>query len=198
MIASPVHRSFALPCGRQVTFLFFLKHRFGHFLRDHALNEREPWQRVLHVRVKRQENLRQQLESSDVLERDRAEAELYQPSVDVLTQGIEYSTGFPVFVEFIQERRSGLDRPPNETQGFYFLGEPGFLVVVREDVVRTARFEVGIKGNLSRAGLFREAWKHVLARVSRAPEYLDSKDQEYVRHVSVRRVSEENWAQCPV
>lgn len=198
MIAAAESRTFTLSAGRDVTFQFFLVHRFGHVLRDHILNENEPWQRVLHVREKRLENLRQQLQSGDVSERDAVEAELYPPCVNILALGIEHSIGVPVFVEFVQQRRRGIDGGPYTTHGYYFIGEPGFLVVVREDIVRTARFEGGIKRNMSRIGLFREAWKDVATRIARVGEYLDSKDQEYVRHVTVNRVSEENWAVCPV
>src|SRR5262249_2180141 len=115
-----------------------------------------------------------------------------------LAQGIASAASVPVFVEFVQRRRKGVDSPPYQTPGFYFLGEPGFLVVVREDVVRTARFEGGIKGSLSRVGLFREAWKHVATRIASAVEYYDSKGEEYVLHVMVQRVSEESWSVCPV
>jgi hypothetical protein len=198
MIANPQSRTFTLADGRQVTFLFFRADRFGHVLRDHILNEREPWSRVLHLKVKRQENLRQQLASRDVSERDAAEEEVYPQCVDVLNGGIMYSIGLPVYVEFVQERRRRLTDPASQTHGFYFIAETGFLVVVREDIVRTARFEVGIKNGLSRVGLFREAWKHVQTRMTRTTEYLDSKDQEYVLHVSAQSFSAENWVQCPV
>jgi hypothetical protein len=45
----------------------------------HILNENEPWQRVLHIREKRLENLRQQLQSGDVLEMDAASAKKTGP-----------------------------------------------------------------------------------------------------------------------
>jgi hypothetical protein len=198
MIASPESQTFTLPDGREVTFQFFLARRFGHVLRDHILNEREPWERILHVKVKKRENYRQQLDSADVLERDAAEEELYPLCVEILAQGIDFSAGLPLFVEFIQERRGSADSTPYETHGYYFIGEAGFLIVVREDILRTAWFEVGIKGSMSRVGLFREAWKYVLARTCRVTEYPDSKEDEYVRHVRVQRVSEENRAVCPV
>jgi hypothetical protein len=200
MIANPQNRTFTLADGRQVTIVFFRPNRFGHTLRDHVLDETESalWNRVLHLRVKRQENLRQQLAAGAVSERDAAEEEVYPQCVEVLAAGISYSIGVPVYVEFVQERRKSLSDPAFRTRGFYFLAEAGFLVVVRDDVVRTARFEAGIKGGLSRVGLFREAWKHVQTRITRVSEYLDSKDQEYVRHAEVRRWSEENWVCCPV
>jgi hypothetical protein len=198
MIASTESRTFTLPVDRGVTFQFFLAHRFGHVLRDHILNKDEPWQRVLHVKEKQLENLRQQLKSDVVSDRDAAENALYPQCVGILAQGIEHSIGLPVFVEFVQERRRGIDGTPYNTRGFYFIGEHGFLVVVRENIVRTARFEGGIKKNMSRVGLFREAWKHVSSRIMRVADYLDQKDQEYVRQITVTRVSEENWVVCPM
>jgi hypothetical protein len=200
MIASPQSRTFTLADGRQATFLFFRADRFGHVLRDHILNENEPWSRVLHLKVKRQENLRQQIGSRDVSERDAAEEELYAQCIDVLAGGITYSIGVPVYVEFIQERRSGPQDAPYRTQGFYFLADAGFLIVVRANIVRTAFFETGIKGkrDLSRVGLFLAGWHHVKKLIDRETEYLDSKDREYVKHVSVKEVSSENWIRPPL
>jgi hypothetical protein len=200
MIAAPESREFTLADGRQVTIRFFRRDGFTHVLRDHVLDEREGalWNRVLHLKVKLRENLRQQLVSGDVSTRDAAEAEVYPQVLEALAGGIAYSTGLPVYVEFVQERRRSLSDAPSRTHGFYFIAQAGFLVVVREDVVRTARFEAGIKGGLSRVGLFREAWKHVQTRITQAGEYFDSKGQEYVRHAEARRWSEGNWERCPV
>jgi hypothetical protein len=195
MIAAPESRSFDLADG-QVTFRFFAPDRFGHFLRDHVLNEDEPWPHLLHLKIKKQENLRQQFDSGDVTARDEVEAAAYPPCVEVLVKGIETSICRPVYVEFVQERRQHLEDAPQETCGFYFLADAGFLVVVRENLVRTARFEVGIKRGVSRLGLFREAWKHLRTRITRA-EYFDRKGQEYVRQIRVVPVSSENWTICP-
>jgi len=200
MIAIPQNRTFTLSGDRQVTFLFFRRDRFGHMLRDHILNAREPWSRVLHLKVKRQENLRQQIDSTDVSERDAAEEEVYPQCVGVLAAGIDYSIRVPVYVEFVQERRKSITNPPYQTHGFYFLAKEGFLVVVRENIVRTAFFETGIRGqrDLSRVGLFLAAWHSVKDIIDRQTEYLDSKDQEYVKHISVTIVSAESWTQPPV
>jgi hypothetical protein len=198
MIAHPQRRTFTLAPGREATFQFFWPDRFMHVLRDHILNNKEPWSRLLHVRLKRLDNLCQQLGSSDVVKRNEAEAELYAQCVEILAQGITEAAEQPVYVEFVQQRRPSGTNSSYRTAGFYFVARAGFLVVVRADVVRTAWFEVGIKKGLSRVGLFREAWKHVQMRITRSTEYLDDKDQEYVLHVQVHPVSLENWARCPV
>lgn len=125
--------------------------------------------------------------------------EAYDETVPVLDAGIAYSIGVPVYVEFRQERQLASGLPAKESEGFYFLSESGFLIVVREDrsrglLLRTAWFEVGPKGpKQSKATLFRNAWQYVKKRSS----YRDTKGGENVRHVQVTKVSPQNWERCP-
>ena len=197
MITNLEERTFDLGGGQTATITFFHSNGYGHVLRDHFLSELEPWARVFHWKRKKLENLRQQAVSSDVSVRDAVEAGTYQQSVDVLADGIHFALNVPLYVKFTQERNS-LKASRYHTIGYYFIGKPGFLVIVREDIVRTAMFVTGIRKSVSRVSLFREAWKYVQMRITRGEAYFDQKDQEYVRHVKSSPVSAENWLRCPV
>ena len=182
---------YTLPDGRPLTVRFFRDlQRFRHALVDHVLNPREPWHRSLGVSFLK--TLCQKFNAGEVSVIEEA----YSACVPVLDAGIRFSIGLPVYVEFKQERRPLGSAKPYTTGGFYFLSNQGFLVVVRDDVVRTAGYRgTGIKGvNASKQDLFKEAWKYVRQR-SRG-SYVDSKDGEDVRHTMVLMVSPDNWERC--
>lgn len=197
MINKLEQRQFDFGSGETVTITFFHSKRYGHVLRDHFLSELEPWDRVFHWKRKKIERMRQHSVSSDVSQRDAVEADSYYQSVEVLADGIRFALSAPLYVKFTQERKP-LHASPYRTIGYYFIGEPGFLVIVREGIIRTAMFVVGIRKSVSRVSLFREAWKYVQMRIIREEAYFDQKDQEYVSHVECSPVSVENWHRCPV
>ncbi len=76
------------------------------------------------------------------------------------------------------------------------MSDRGFLVVVREDVVRTAWF-VDLGPNPHNVHLFEKAWTYVKKRIDGADQYLSEKDGERVRHLYAMCESQSNWIHCP-
>lgn len=188
-------RTYSLADGRQIEIAFFGdEDRFRHTLTDHFLNASEPWERLLGAKFLR--SARQKVDAGSV----SIMGEAYDLVVPVLDAGIVFSIELPVYVEFRQERQPDSGLRINVSDGFYFLSEAGFLMVVREDrfwglLLRTAWFEVGPKGpNQSKATLFRNAWQYVKKR---SKGYRDSKGGEDVRHIQIVQVSPQNWERCP-
>ncbi len=189
-------RHYTLRDGRPLKIAFFRDEAgFRHSLTDHFLSPNEPWERVLGVHFLR--SLRQKIDSDDV----SVIGEAYARSLPVLDDGIRFSIDLPVYVEFEQERLRFGATAAYKTHGFYFLSNHGFLIVVREGIVRTAMYPLGGKGakgkgaNVSKWTLFREAWKYVKDR--NRPNYVDPKDGENVRHLKFVKVSPDNWERCP-
>ncbi|MGH7134536.1 MAG: hypothetical protein ACREHD_02285, partial [Pirellulales bacterium] len=190
-------RKYSLADGRQVDIAFFRDaSRFRHTLTDHVLNPNEPWHRLL--KVKFLNDVRQKMDAGDVSVLEGA----YDRCVAVFDEGIVFSIGLPVYVEFCQERRPMTGSSAYVSKGFYFLSSAGFLMVVRDDptagfLVRTARFNTGFKGpNQSKATLFHNAWQYI--KKHSHSSYPDTKDGEDVRHLSAVMVSPQNWDRCPI
>lgn len=185
-------RQYALPDGQPLSVTFFrdLTH-FRHTVNDHFLQPLEPWERLLGVKFLKKVRQKIKAENVSVLE------ELYLQVVPKLDEGIRFSIELPIYAEFQQERcRVGEDRW-YKTAGYFFLSDQGFLMVVRDGLLRTARFQKQISGsNPSKRELFLAARSFVKQCLAKG--YVDSKGNENVTQVSYRLITPENWSRRSV
>lgn len=188
-------RAYSLAEGRSVVFSFFPNEdRFRHVVEDHVLNTVEPWERLIGVKFRR--SLCQKIDSGEVSQVALALKDAYDKCVAVLDESIAFSIALPVYAEFKQRRHRLPMGNEYVSHGFFFLSRDGLLIVVRDDVVRTARFVTGAKpANLSKQTLFKDAWRYVKSRADL--RYVDTKDKEMVEAMGVTYNSPENWTICP-
>jgi hypothetical protein len=159
---------------------------------DHILHPLEPWERLLGVKFLNK--VRQKVKEGPVSELDDLYQSIYDRIVPILDEGIQFSIGVPVYAQFHQERCRLSATRWYKTEGYFFLAKPGFLIVVRDGLLKTAHFvrKSVAKRNQPKWRLFHEARKH--ARDSLAKDYVDTKDDEYVRQVSHALITPDNWS----
>lgn len=193
-------RTYQLADGHEITIQFFANaERFKHLLRDHLLGvdegaktPAEPWERPLSRRFLKK--LCQELPSVTVSSREASIlAEAYREVIPVLDEGIAFSIQFPIYVAFQQERKRLRESESYRTDGYYFLTWDGYLIVVRDSVVRTAYFRCAtIKPVGGRRELVYEAWKY-LKNLGNSWT-TDVKGGEHYKHAGLKHVSPENWS----
>ena len=178
-----------------VTIRFFAN-AVQHLVEEHVLSENQPWwDRLIGVQFRK--SLGQKMQSGDVSLVEAGLKEAFAQCVPILDAGIAFSIGFPVYVAFTQKRRKLGSAGWYDTQGYYFISRDGLLMIVREDILRTAFFPVGIKGgNFSKKELFGMAWKWV-KDIKLHRLYRDTKGGEEYAHVALIGVAPENWRRRP-
>ena len=125
--------------------------------------------------------------------------EIYRQVFPILDDGMAFSSELPLYVWF---RRKVQDVGGTETkieEGFHFLSRWGFVVVVKERVVRSAYFQRTRLGGAEKgdyANVFREAWEGIRDKFNRK-RYFDSKYQRHVEYVEKKMVSPGNWILPP-
>ncbi len=189
-------RSFKTDDGQEITIRFFASDvRFEHLIRDHLVGNgskgaTEPWERPFSVRFLKK--LRQKYSSPSVsLIGDEFFNEVYREVIQVLGNGINFSLNFPIYVEFSQNRERLRGGGSYETSGYYFLSWDGYLVIVRENTVRSAFFNCATMKPVGRNELVSEAWKYLLSLG--ASWTVDTKGGERYLHSKLQFKSIENW-----
>lgn len=187
---NPEIRSYTLPdSGLEHDLVFFNGlAQFRHTARDHFVSEHEPWHRILHFSPK----VCQKINPLDGLNLE----ELYSAAVIALDEGIRFSTEFPVYVRILGSRqRTGF--PAQSMESLNFLSDKGFVVIVRDGIVRTAYFvNESAKPNPSASFLFERGWYDIRVRALK-DRYGDSKSGEEVEHRLRIFCTPENWVSCP-
>jgi hypothetical protein len=183
-------RSYTLPdSGLDHDFVFFNGlDQFRHTARDHFVSENEPWHRILHFSPK-------VCQKTNPLDGINLE-ELYSAAVSVLDEGIRFSVEYPIYVRIIGSRRR-TGSPVQSMDSLNFLSDKGFVVIVRDGIVRTAYFvNESAKPNPSASFLFERGWYDIRVRALK-DRYGDSKSGEEVEHRRRIFYTPENWVSCP-
>lgn len=199
MTFAPEHRSYNLENGQRITIQFFANEvRFYHVLKDHLFSDGqeskkvdEPWERPLSVNFLKK--LRQKVGSQGVSSLEDREflEEAYREVTEALADGIDFSVSFPIYVAFSQERVNARVKEPYISDGYYFLAWDGYLIIVRENIVRTAYFNCATLKPVGRKELVNEALKY-LSTLGYAWK-IDSKGSERYIHTRLEYYSIENW-----
>jgi hypothetical protein len=105
-------------------------------------------------------------------------AEVYRMAFPVLADGREFSTTLPLFVRVRTQDTDAQTGKTREEDSFYFLSRWGFIILMRESVLKSAYFpDTSDAQQEHYPDVFHDSWVHLHNKLSR-PSYTDRKHQQ--------------------
>lgn len=140
-------------------------------IQKHILDDLQPWDRVFSR--KKLKLICQKISDEKVLD-------VYNEIITEISKAITFSVSFPIYIY----KNIGKDKC------YYFIAKKGFIVIVRNSIIRTVYFPV-CNLNDSNYTLFKKAWRAVKRKTYRVN--WKNKDDKRI----VKMIKEEFWHKCP-